>query len=125
MEDTKVEIVHYREVNKGGLKAFFTVEFGPYAQKVYDCRYFVMGEKQWVSFPQREISYTDGRKTEYFPYINFGDKAYFEQLKNKILDALETQTSEKQDGQTNNKTYSRKTNQVSPAPSASAQDLPF
>lgn len=125
MEDIQVEITHYREVNKGGLKAFFTVQFGEYGQKIFDCRYFVMGEKKWFSFPQREVSYTDGRKTDYFPYINFGDKAYFDLLKNKIMKVLENYTSEKSDGQTNDQAYSRKANHVQAAPSFNSQDIPF
>lgn len=125
MEDIQVEITHYREVNKGGLKAFFTIQFGEFGQKIFDCRYFVMADKKWFSFPQREVSYTDGRKTDYFPYISFVDKGYFDQLKNKIMKVLENYTSEKPDGQKNDQAFTRKANNVPAASSFSTENAPF
>lgn len=125
MEDINVEITHYREVNKGALKAFFTIQFGPYGQKIFDCRYFVVGEKKWFSFPQREVSYTDGRKTEYFPYINFADKCYFDLLKQTVIKTLEQHIIGFNYVEANDQTSPRKAHPVSSAPSSNLENSPF
>lgn len=88
MNDIKVEIGQYRPMDKGSLKAFFSVIIYPQGQKILDCRYFVQGDQHWFSFPQKEIKYTDGRKTEYIPLISYLNKEYLEQLKVVILNAL-------------------------------------
>ena len=89
----EVEIGQYRELNKGALKAFFsmvTYSSGQYTKqdKTLDCKYFVNGANRWFSFPQKEIKFDDGRKTEYIPYRSYGDKEYMEQLKTAVLEAL-------------------------------------
>lgn len=91
METIKVEIGQYKEINKNTLKASFAVVIYPQAQKILDCRYFVNGDQQWFAFPQKEVKYSDGRKTDYIPYISYGDKEYLERLKKAILEALQTQ----------------------------------
>lgn len=108
MEPIKVEIGQYREINKGtSLKAFFSLVIYPHGQKILDCRYFQSGEQRWFAFPQKEVKFTDGKKTEYIPLISYGDKAYLEQLKKAILEALQAQgTNEAQD--TRNRTNERK-----------------
>jgi len=100
----EIEVGQYREINKGSLKAFFSlVEYSPgpsiKGRKTLDCRYFVQGDKRWISFPQKEIKYTDGRKTEYIPLVSYMDKEYLEQLKIAILSALKEITPENTNGQ--------------------------
>lgn len=84
----KIEIGQYRRKDKGALRAFFSLVMHPHGLKILDCRYFVQGDKRWFSFPQKEIKYTDGRKTEYIPYISIIDKEYLELLKIEILKEL-------------------------------------
>lgn len=88
----KVEIGQYREVNKGSLKAFFTLVIYPQGQKILDCRYFVLGDKAWFNFPQKEIKKQDG-STDYIPLVSYIDKQYLEDLKVCVLAQLKLQVS--------------------------------
>lgn len=89
----EIEIGQYREVNKGSLKAFFSLVIyspPPYvkADKSLDCRYFVQGNSRWFSFPSKKVEYTDGRPPEFIPLRCYMDKEYLEQLKQATLTAL-------------------------------------
>lgn len=83
-----VRIEQYRNMDKGALKAFFTLIIDPQGLKFLDCRYFVSGDKRWFSFPQKEIKYTDGRKSEYIPLVSCQNKDYLEMLKAEVLQRL-------------------------------------
>jgi hypothetical protein len=91
----EIEIGQYRRIDKGPLRATFSLVIYYKEQarqdKTIDCKYFVSGDKQWFTFPQKEVKYTDGRKTEYIPYRTFGDKQYFQQLKDTVVAALAIQ----------------------------------
>lgn len=105
----EVEVGQYREMNKGSLKGFFALVIYPRGQKILDCRYFVQGDKRWISFPQKEIKYNDGRKPEFIPYVSYLDKEYLEQLKIAVLTALKEVT----DGQTQNSSNQKQSGSVS------------
>jgi hypothetical protein len=104
MNPIKVEIGQYREIDKGSLKAFFSIVIYPEGQKILDCRYFVQGDKRWFSFPQKEIKYTDGRKTDYIPYVSYLNKEYLENLKASVLNALKDAKPQEKYGETKNST---------------------
>lgn len=101
MTQEEVEVGQYREMNKGSLKAFFTLVEYPSGRKTLDCRYFEQDDKKWFSFPQKEVKYTDGRKTDYIPYVSYLNKEYLEQLKIAVLTALRDQKPKESNGQTN------------------------
>lgn len=88
----KVEVGQYREVNKGTLKAFFSLVIYPNGQKILDCRYFVQGDKAWFNFPTKEVKKQDGTN-DYIPLISYLDKAYLEELKIAVLEQLKSQVS--------------------------------
>jgi hypothetical protein len=90
MNPIKVEVGQYREVNKGSLKAFFSLVIYPQGEKIIDCKYFENGEKKWFNFPQKEVKYPDGRKSEYIPYISYLNKEYLQQLQAAVLAAIKT-----------------------------------
>lgn len=103
MTGDEIEIGQYREVNKGALKAFFSLIIyspEPYTKqdKILDCRYFCQGESCWFSFPQKEVRKPGVEKPDYIPLRSYGDKKYLEQLKIAILTALREQES---NGQSN------------------------
>lgn len=112
MNPIKVEIGQFREVDKGSLKAFFSIVIYPDGQKILDCRYFVQGEKRWFSFPQKEIKYTDGRKTEYIPYVSYLNKEYLENLKASVLNALKDAKPQDKYGQAKSPTAQNPQNSV-------------
>ena len=91
MTPTEIEVGQYREINKGALKAFFTLVEYPYGRKTMDCRYFESGDKRWISFPQKEVKKLGMDRPDYIPYISYLDKEYLEQLKIAILTALKEQ----------------------------------
>jgi hypothetical protein len=122
---SEIEVGQYREVNKGALKAFFTLVEYPYGRKTLDCRYFVQGDNRWVNFPQKEVNYSDGRKPEYIPLVSYLDKAYLDQLKEAILLALKDMKPGDKNGQSNAQAYQRKENPIQAEPSSSWRSSPF
>lgn len=105
MEQIKVEIGNYREVNKGALKAFFTLVIYPTGQTIRDCRYFLKDDGRWFSLPQKEIKKPDGQKSEYIPLITFQNKEYSDALKNAVIEALKTAKPQETYGQANTKSH--------------------
>jgi len=91
MTPTEVEVGQYREVNKGALKAFFTLVEYPYGRKTLDCRLFEQGDKRWFSFPQKEVKKPGIDKPDYIPLVSYLDKEYLEQFKIAVLTALRDQ----------------------------------
>lgn len=87
----EVEVGQYREVNKGALKAFFSMVEYPYGRKTLDMRYFESGDKRWIAFPQKEVKKLDMDKPDYIPLVSYLDKEYDTQLKIAILAALKEQ----------------------------------
>ena len=86
--DNEVEVGQVKTIDKGCLKAAFSMMLYPSGQKISECKYFIQGDNRWFSFPQKEIKYTDGRKTEYFPLVSYLNKEYSEQLKEAVLECL-------------------------------------
>lgn len=125
MNQIKVEVGQYRVMDKGSLKAFFSLVIYPEGQKILDCRYFVQGDKRWFSFPQKEIKYNDGRKTEYIPYVSYLNKEYLEQLKIAVLMALKDAKPMEKYGESKNTSYQGKANSLPTETSADWGDLPF
>lgn len=126
MNPIKVEVGQYRELNKGNsLKAFFSLVIYPEGQKILDCRYFENGDQRWFSFPQKEIKYSDGRKTEYIPLISYMNKDYLEQLKIAVLNALKTAKPQAQNGKAQSYSKNGQTNSLSTQASSDPDELPF
>ncbi len=98
MTATEIEIGQYKEVNKGSLKAFFSIVEYPTGRKTLDCRYFEKGEQRWFGFPQKEVKKRDSEVPEWIPLISYLDKEYLEQFKIAVLTALREQEN---NGQTN------------------------
>jgi hypothetical protein len=83
----EVEIGQWRPVDKGALRAYFSVVIYPHGQKILECKYFEQADKRWFSFPQKEIkSNTD--KPEYIPLVSYLNKDYAHQLKIAVLTAI-------------------------------------
>jgi hypothetical protein len=125
MNPIKVEVGQYREVNKGTLKAFFSLVIYPQGQKILDCRYFVQNDKRWFSFPQKEIKYTDGRKSEFIPYVSYLDKDYLEKLKIAVLEQIKTVTTSETNGKTKHTTNQVPPHKVQAESSFDPGELPF
>lgn len=125
MNQIPIEIHQYREVNKGSLKAFFTVVIQPQGQKILDCRYFVQGENKWFSFPQKEVEFNDGRKKEYIPLISFQNKDYLEALKNSVLIALKDAKPQESYVKNQSQAHPRKESPLPPKAPISWEDSPF
>ena len=125
MTPVKVEVGQYREVNKGSLKGFFSLVIYPMGQKILDCRYFVQGDKRWFSFPQKEIKYTDGRQTEYIPYVSYLEKEYLEQLKIAVLQALKDVKPQESYGQTKSSAHTDEATRVQGKASSDGWEKPF
>jgi hypothetical protein len=82
----KIELVDYKEMNKGVLRGFFTLCID--SIQITDCSYFQQGDNRWFSFPSKKIEPKDGGKAKYYPYIRISDKAKYEDLQDKVLAML-------------------------------------
>lgn len=118
----KVEINQYREINKGSLKASFSFVLKPDDQEIRDCAYFVQGENRWINFPQKEIKYSDGRKTTYMPLIKYLNKEKEDQIKNEVLKELKSKES---NVQKDNSSISREKSSLQAEPSFGWDKPPF
>lgn len=125
MNPIKVEVGQYYEINKGSLKARFSLLIHPYGQKILECTYFVQGDKRWFSFPQKEIKYQDGRKTEYIPYVSYIDKEYLEHLKQAVLEQLKNFKPMERNGQAKYPTNQVPPHQVQAQSPFDSGELPF
>lgn len=95
MSEITVTINKYREVNKGFLKAFFSLSILPLGIEISDCKYFVKDANRWFSFPSKELKDSRDGSTKYIPlvkYVEANDLA--KQLNQSVLDALQNQTYE-------------------------------
>lgn len=115
-----IEITYYNTIDKGALKAFFS--FIVNEQEICDCSYFVSGENRWFNFPQKEIKYTDGRKSTYKSLVRFKNKSYEDQLKEAVLKELKSRES---NAEKTNKTNDRKKDQVQTESSFGWDKPPF
>ncbi len=86
----EVEIGQYKAIDKGTLKASFSIVIYPSGQKTLDWKYFEQGESRWVAGPQKEVKYSDGRKTDYIPIVSYLNKDYQDALKTAILQLLKS-----------------------------------
>lgn len=124
MNPIKVEIGQVRNIDKGSLKAEFSVVIYPEGQKILGCKYFIMGDNRWFCFPQKKIDYSDGRKSDYIPYVSYLNKEYKEQLSVAILQALKEYQPPAYNGKAQYKGPQRQASQLPPqAPSDG--ELPF
>lgn len=98
----KVEINKYYPINKGALKASFSVIIYPEGQKILQCQYMEKGDNKWFSFPQKEVK-KEGEKSDYIPLISYVNKTYENELKAAILAALK-EYDDKQKTQSKNPT---------------------
>lgn len=102
MSEIKVEVGQIRRIDKGALKAFFSLLIHPEGQKILDCRYFSKGDARWWTMPQKEIKKQDGQKSDFLPIISYTNKQYETQLKDAVLKAIKDEVDGAQ-----NKTPSR------------------
>ena len=86
MSDIKVEIGNVKIVDKGALKAFFSLLIHPEGQQIFDCKYFCKGEARWWAMPQKEIKRPE--KSEFLPIIRYLNKQYESELKSAVLNEL-------------------------------------
>lgn len=124
-EPIKVEVGQYKEVNKGSLKAFFSLIIHPHGQKILDCRYFVQGDNRWISFPQKEIKKQDGSKSDYIPLVSYLDKDYLEKLKEAVLGQLKSFNQAETHGKAKNTANKVPSYQVQAESSFDPGELPF
>lgn len=82
-----IEILSYKEVNKGAVKGSFSVKLKKWGDMIIsEMTLFEKSGRQWVSYPARQYE-KDGEK-KYMHYIFFEDKKVDQQIKDKILEAL-------------------------------------
>jgi hypothetical protein len=100
MSDIKVDIGQYRLIDKGALKATFSLVIYPMGQKILKCKYFVKGDNKWFAFPDFEAKKDGQEKPDYIPYVSYLNKDYLAQLQIAVLTALRDAKPKESSGQT-------------------------
>lgn len=131
----EVEIGQYKLIEKGALKASFSIVIYPQGlprgPKYLECLYFEHGENRWVTMPQKEIKHSDGRKSEYIPLVSYPDKEYANHLKIAVLEALkeakpmETYVKSTKYGKEKSQTSENNQYKVRPSPPSDWEECPF
>ena len=126
MTNIKIEIGQYREINQGALKASFTLVEYPEGRKTRQCKYFIMGEKRWWTFPQEKIDNRETNKPDYIPYVSYIDKGYAENLKAAVLDALKNAKPEEKYAKKETQAYNKPKSELpAQTPTDWTGELPF
>ncbi len=108
-----IKVSRIRQVDKGALKAYFTVEIDGFYLR--DCSYFCMGTRDWMNFPQQIMPAKEGEKIKYIPYCGYVDPSKGTKIKDAIIVELKKELQ--------NESHTQK-NQQSEFSSYSS-DLPF
>ena len=116
-----VQVDQYRKMDKGTLKAFFSLMIYPAGLRITDCRYFAKDDKRWFNFPEKEVPSKDGGKSKYFPYVSCLNKEYLQELQNAVLMALK----EFDNGKTQDRAHSDRPRSVQGDASSDWDELPF
>lgn len=84
-----IEVFNYREVNKGYIKASFSIRLKKWNDFcIYGLTFFEKENTKWINFPSNKVE-KDG-KIKHFPYLGFSSKEVNESFKNEILKTLES-----------------------------------
>ena len=79
----KVEIGQFRWIDKGALKATFTLLIHPEGLQMSDCKYFSTEKSSWFNFPAKEIK-KEG-KSDFIPLVSYMNKEYLKDLREAVL----------------------------------------
>lgn len=82
-----MEILRYREVNKGAMKAFFSLKVPKMGLIINECVLFESKGRRWISFPQKMVE-ANGEK-KYYPYVQFSDKSLMATFSEKVMPAID------------------------------------
>lgn len=83
-----IEIIKYKPLNKGSLKAIVDIYVSGYGLEIFGCTYFSKGNNQrWVSLPTKEIVKDNEKK--YLNIIRFRDKETSDRFQRGILEAID------------------------------------
>lgn len=82
-----LEILKYKDVNKGALRGKFDVKVHKWGGFVIrDMAYFEKGDRKWVAFPSRP--YDDGPEVKYYSYCFFDTPEMSKAFAERVLDVL-------------------------------------
>jgi len=82
-----MEILRYREINKGCVIGNFSMKIQKWGIIINDCTLFDKNGRKWISFPQRQ--YDDKGVKKYMPYIQFENKAHSKPFEDMVMAAIE------------------------------------
>lgn len=81
-----VEIIAYREVNKGSVVGSVDVFLPRNGMEVYNLTYFNKDGKEWISMPSKEYE-KDGQK-KYFQFVRFRDRNHQDAFGRAVIEAI-------------------------------------
>ena len=82
---TKINVVDYKQIDKGALKARFNIHVPSWHLMIRDCTLMESNGKRWIGFPSRMYE-QDGQK-KYFSFIVI-EKEVKDAFDRAVLDAI-------------------------------------
>ena len=83
-----IEIVSYKQVEKGSLKGIVTIRMSNVGMEIKDLCVFEKAGKRWVNLPSKQVKDKTGEMI-YAPVIEFFDNRKRELFRDAVLDALD------------------------------------
>lgn len=90
-----MELIKYKEVNKGYLKGYADFFIENWELEIYGCGVFSKEGRNWVAMPSREYKDADG-KTKYFPIVKFRNKHHHDAFADMALRTIEPHLKKQQ-----------------------------
>jgi len=118
----EIEIGQYHEVNRGVLKAYFSLIIYPRGQKILNCQYMVSDKRIWFMFPFRELQKEGEKYPDKIPYVSYLDKEYKDELVSAVLKGLKDQKPMDKHGKT--QSYQKK-NALQAESFSDTDEVPF
>lgn len=78
-----IEIGQYKEINKGALRASFSLKVGEFI--FLKCKYFVTGTNRFWTFPAEEMKGIPPEKSKFFPMIKMPNNEAKKALEDAVL----------------------------------------
>jgi len=82
-----VEIINYKEMNKGHMVGFVDVYLPRSGLEIHNLTYFRKDGKEWISMPSKEYTDKEGQK-KYMQQVRFRDRNHGDAFGRAVIEAI-------------------------------------
>lgn len=81
-----VRCENFRTDEKGGLRGFCDLVIEPLGVRLYSCKLFRSGSREWIEFPSRQ--YKAKGETKYVRTVDFTTRSAYQSFQSAALEAI-------------------------------------